>query len=79
MSEDHICKDCLAAAFKLHHGFNASCPACQARALSRSPGFDRSRKAGALDRQYKGALAQFGLTHEAVKASWDADFLNRRG
>lgn len=72
-----VCQDCLTAALKPHHGFTAMCPGCNARAASRSPHFFRVKLAGAQDRSYRGLLAQFGLQHEAVKAAYEADALNK--
>lgn len=69
------CKDCQAAAERLHHGFSAGCQGCKARAVSRSPHYRRVRDAGRLDRDYQRTLDQFGLTHSEVKAAAAADKL----
>ena len=72
-----LCPDCLTAAVRAHHGFRLGCPGCCARAAARSPHFHRVKEAGQLDRAYRGLLAQFGLTHEAVKTAHAADALHK--
>jgi hypothetical protein len=69
------CADCTAAAKRPHYGFAEGCSGCCARAAARGPHFYRVRKAGALDRQYRALLQQFGLTHESVKAAAASDAL----
>lgn len=71
------CLDCNTAAKRPHHGFQSGCMGCCARAAARSPHFRRVRDAGKLDRQYVGLLAQFGLTHDQVKAAAQADALGK--
>lgn len=68
-----MCKDCLAAASKRHHGFTGGCVGCCARSIARGKHFARVRKAGVLDGDYRALLAQFKLTHEQVKAAAAAD------
>lgn len=79
MTTTTICQHCLKAALKAYHGFSPTCPACAARSASRSPQFGNAKRQGRIDHQYKGLLAQFGLTHQAVKAAYDADAINRAG
>jgi hypothetical protein len=67
------CLDCDLAAKKRHHGFRSGCQGCAARSLVRSPHWRRVQAAGVQDRPYRAALAQFGLTHEQVKAAAAAD------
>lgn len=67
------CSACAAAAKKVSHLFHAGCMGCCARACARGQDFQRVRKAGALDRQYRNALQHFGLTHDEVKAAAAAD------
>lgn len=69
------CPHCTAAAQRMHHGFQACCQGCSARAAARSPHYRRVRDAGRLDRQYRALLEQFGLTHEAVKEAAAVDKL----
>lgn len=67
------CPDCSAAAKKRWHGFHANCLGCAARSLVRGPHFRRVQQAGVLDRQYRGACEQLGVTHEQVRAAAAAD------
>lgn len=73
-----ICHDCEQASVKPWHAFTAGCRGCCARALARSPHFRRVRDAGSLDRQYRAALAQFGLEHAEVRAAAERDREQRR-
>lgn len=67
------CEDCAMAAKRLWGGFMAGCKGCAARAAARSPHFRRVRDAGVQDRQYRGLLQMYGVTHEAVRAAAEVD------
>lgn len=71
------CPDCTAAARRPWHAFTGGCRGCCARAASRSPQFAAARKAGVVDHPYRRLLAQFDLTHEAVREAAAADFASR--
>ncbi len=68
------CKDCETAAARMWSGFTFGCQGCLARSAARSPHYRRVRDAGKLDRQYRALLAQFGVSHEAVKEAAARDF-----
>ncbi|MDO9313381.1 MAG: hypothetical protein Q7T97_02410 [Burkholderiaceae bacterium] len=72
------CPDCTTAAERDWYGYTSQCKACDARALSRGPDFDRVRRAGKLDARYQRALDQIGLTHKEVRAAFDGDRVNRK-
>lgn len=74
---DEACEDCWEATQKPHHGFKAGCKGCCARAASRSPHYRRCRDSGAQDREYRGLLTQFGLTHDAVRDAAQSDAMAR--
>lgn len=71
------CPDCELASAQPHHGFAMGCAGCCARAAARSPHFDRVRRAGQQDRQYRAMLEQFGLSHEQVKEAARLDALRK--
>lgn len=71
------CLACQISAQREHHEFLANCVGCCARAAARGPHFFRVRKAGALDRQYRAMLQQFGLTHDLVKSAAALDVVSR--
>jgi len=71
------CRDCTNAAAKRWHGFSQDCKGCCARAASRSPHYRRCRDNGVQDREYRGLLAQFSLTHEDVRAAAQSDAMSR--
>lgn len=71
------CTACERSAREECHEFVASCRGCCARAAARSAPFAEVRASGRLDRPYRALLAQFGLTHEEVKAASLADMLGR--
>ena len=71
------CRDCTNAAAKRWHSFTAGCKGCCARAASRSPHYRRCRDSGAQDREYRGLLAQFDLTHAEVRAAAQCDAMAR--
>lgn len=72
------CDDCQAAANGVHHGFTGGCVGCCARAASRSPQFFDARQSGRQDLKYRNLLHQFGLTHDQVKAAFEADHFNHK-
>lgn len=68
------CSDCAAAGQREHWGFTAGCPGCCARAAARTPHWRRVRDNGMWqDRQYRGLLGMFGLTHEQVRSAAAGD------
>jgi triacylglycerol esterase/lipase EstA (alpha/beta hydrolase family) len=71
------CTACAKAAAKVSHEFTANCLGCCARACARGPDFQRVRKQGVQDHQYRLALQHFGLTHDQVKAAAAADKGNK--
>jgi len=71
------CPACEKAAAKVSHEFRMGCRGCAARSIVRGPHFKRVQLAGMQDRQYRGALAQLGVTHEEVRAQAAVDMLLR--
>lgn len=72
------CDNCKAAAERLWHGFTGGCKGCCARAAARSPQAFKARKAGdRYDADYRGLLAQFGLTHNDVLVAHQADAIGK--
>jgi hypothetical protein len=67
------CHDCAQAAAKRWHSFSAGCKGCCARAASRSPHYRRCRDSGVQDREYRGLLTQFSLSHREVQDAAQSD------
>jgi hypothetical protein len=72
------CPECAAAAAGPHGTFNFACAGCRARHLSRSVAFSESMRTKRQTVGYRHALAADGVTHDHVKAAWEADAINRR-
>jgi hypothetical protein len=71
------CHDCSQAAAKRWHSFSAGCKGCCARAASRSPHYRRCRDSGVQDREYRGLLTQFSLTHDQVRDAAQSDAMGK--
>jgi hypothetical protein len=71
------CDDCRKAAERRHHGFQSGCKGCCARAASRSPHYRRCRDSGVQDREYRGLLTQFSLTHDQVRDAAQSDAMGK--
>lgn len=76
------CPACSRAAAEPNYAlFNRACTGCHARAVSRSPEFFAAKQAGGkagtpqVD-AYLALLERVGLTHDAVRAAWQADATN---
>ena len=70
-----MCPDCLTSAAKPHHGFQAGCLGCAARAVSRGPNYRESQKEGRQTWKYRAELAEMGVSHEQVRTAATADAL----
>lgn len=71
------CPACIKSEQFRTHDFNDVCKSCDARKFSRRPEFKRVRDTGMQDRDYREKLNSLGITHEEVKAAYNADAANR--
>lgn len=63
------CPACAKAETGFTAMYHATCKGCDARRVANSPEFDLCRRQGWLTPAYQKLLAQFGVTHEQVRAA----------